>query len=346
MKILILSVNRNIKSVLDGDKKMIDKNEVIAHLSSCKGKKVLVIGDVMLDEYHWCAVTRISPESPVPVCRVERTSLVPGGAGNVAKNIATLESTPYLLGVIGKDSSGQKLFETLQDLKIVTEGLVQEKERSTILKSRIVAHQQHVVRVDREDSSPISIKIRNKLFANIKKYISTTDIILVSDYLKGTLPETFLQKIIKIANENNIKVVVDPKGVKYKKYKGAYVLTPNFHEFETVVKKQITTEKEILDEGLKLIKRLQLQALIITRSEKGMSIITKTGEKIDIPTKAKEVYDITGAGDTVISVLTISLATGWSIEKAAYLANYAAGIVVAKVGTSTTTLEEIKENII
>ncbi|MFC1770245.1 D-glycero-beta-D-manno-heptose-7-phosphate kinase [Candidatus Margulisiibacteriota bacterium] len=325
---------------------MIDKEELINHINECQGKKILVIGDIMLDEYHWCTVKRISPEAPVPVCKVRKTTLVPGGAGNVAKNISSLKNIAYLIGVIGNDSSGQKLLDVLAASAINTDYVVQEEDRATTLKSRIVAHQQHVVRVDREEVSNINRKTANKIYKNVIECLSQVDILLISDYLKGLLPAGFLQKIIKTAKENRVHVIIDPKGRDYKKYKGAYVLTPNLHEFETVIKKQDLNEKEILTEGLKLIKRLQLHALVLTRSEKGVSIITEAGKKIDVPTKAREVYDITGAGDTFISVLTISLAAGWSIEKASFLANYAAGIVVGKIGTSATTFEEIKESVL
>ncbi|MCP4049384.1 MAG: D-glycero-beta-D-manno-heptose-7-phosphate kinase [bacterium] len=324
---------------------MISKEELLADIFQCKNQKVLVVGDIMLDEYHWCDVGRISPEAPVPVCRVGDTTIVPGGAANVANNIKALGSIPYLAGVLGRDSSGDKLVRKLKESGIDTHCIIQDDEKPTILKSRIVAHQQHVVRVDREDSSPISRRLKNRLFEKIEKYLPEIDVILISDYLKGTLPDSFVKKIIAEADNRNIQVVVDPKGDHYMKYKGSFILTPNFHEFETVVKKRMLKEEGIITEGVRLIKKLKLERLLVTRSEKGMSIITKDGEKKDIPTKAKEVYDITGAGDTVISVLSIALAAGWTAEKAAYLANYAAGVVVGKIGTSTTTLEEIRKAI-
>jgi rfaE bifunctional protein kinase chain/domain len=324
---------------------MVSKKEIIASLDKCFDKKVLVIGDLMLDEYHWCSVNRISPEAPVPICRVNKTTLVPGGAGNVAKNIQALGCEAFLVGIIGMDSSGEKLMQVLLDANIKSDYLIKAKDRATILKSRVVAHHQHVVRVDREDSITIKRKNRNAIFNAISSCIDNSDIVLISDYLKGTLPDTLLQRIITLAKEKGLKVVIDPKGTDYKKYKGAFVLTPNFHEFETVVKKKIEKEEDVLNEGLKLIRKLNLEYLLVTRSEKGMSIISKQGDKIDISTKAKDVFDITGAGDTVIAVLSTCLAAGCSIEKAASIANYAAGVVVGKVGTSTTNIEEIKQYI-
>jgi rfaE bifunctional protein kinase chain/domain len=316
----------------------IDK-DLFKHLDA---KKILVVGDIMLDEYHWCKVSRISPEAPVPVCQVEKSTRVPGGAANVALNILTLGSTPILIGVVGKDSAADSLKKIFRKEKLSLEGLIPSPTKPTILKTRIVAHQQHIVRVDHEDASPIAGPTQKRLLEIIKAHINQTEAILLSDYQKGTLPKTLCQKIIKLAKEKNIKVIVDPKGDNYLKYKGATILTPNFKEFTTVIKKNPTTEKQIFDEGQKLIKKLQLEALLITRSEKGMSLI-KDGSKIDLPTQAKEVYDITGAGDTVISMLSIGLAANIDFDKAAYLANFAAGIVVAQIGTSSTSLKEIEE---
>ena len=318
------------------------KDKLISIVDKFKSKKVLVIGDIMLDEYHWCDVSRISPEAPVPVCSVNKTTLVPGGAGNVALNIETLGANVLLAGTIGNDSSGDKLITILNKHNINTEGLIRDDEKPTILKSRIIAHQQQMVRVDRENNDDITQSTRNKLFKFIESQITTLDAILISDYAKGTLPETFIQRIISLANTENKIVVIDPKGDNYTKYKGAFTLTPNFKEFTTVIKKSLTSEKDIADEAIKLVKRLNLNALLITRSEKGMSIISRDLEKIDIPTQAKEVYDITGAGDTVIATLTLALSSGTTMETAAQLANIAAGLVVAKVGTSTISPEELE----
>jgi D-glycero-beta-D-manno-heptose-7-phosphate kinase len=322
---------------------MLPKKDLIEALKKCHNKNVLVVGDLMLDEYHWCKVERISPEAPVPVCRVESTTLVPGGAANVVHNIKALDSMPFMQGVLGIDTSGDRLVEELHKMDISTKDILREKSKPTILKSRIVAHQQHVVRVDRECVKQVRMGIRNKMFNTIINHLDSMDALVISDYLKGTLPDRFTKRIIEAANKKNVKVIVDPKGDHYLKYKGAYVLTPNFHEFETISKKKITSEEQVLSEGLKLIKKLQLECLLVTRSEKGMTIITKNGQKLDIPTKAKEVYDITGAGDTVIGMLSIALAAGCSIEVAASLANYAAGVVVGKVGTSITNLQELED---
>ncbi|RAP39151.1 D-glycero-beta-D-manno-heptose-7-phosphate kinase [Candidatus Marinamargulisbacteria bacterium SCGC AAA071-K20] len=317
-------------------KKLLDKCDTL------KKQSILVIGDIMLDEYHWCEVKRISPEAPVPVCKVTKTTLVPGGASNVAFNIDHLQGRPILIGTVGQDSSGEKLISILNQTGIQISGIVQDFEKPTILKSRIIANQQHVARVDRENSSDVRLATRNKLFSKIEEEIKGIGSVLLSDYQKGTMTRSFLKRVIELAKKHKKTVIVDPKGDDYLKYKGATILTPNFSEFTTVIKKKVTKEKDIEIEGKRLIKKLQLKALLVTRSEKGMSLITEK-EKIDIPTMAKEVFDITGAGDTVIATLAQALAAKCTFEDAARIANYAASVVVGKLGTSTTTLEEIKK---
>ena len=303
-------------------------------------KTILVIGDIMLDEYHWCKVSRISPEAPVPVCQVTETTHVPGGASNVAHNIAELNCRPILFGVLGQDSSGEKLLKLLKKNKVDTFGVATDENKPTILKSRIIAHHQHVARVDRESTHAISRSLQNEIIKKLEKTIPNADAVLLSDYLKGTLSKNLIQKIITLAHTHNRIVIVDPKGTDYMKYKNATLLTPNFSEFKEIIKKEVSKEKEIEVEAKKLIKKLHLKALLITRSEKGMSLVTPN-EKIDIETQAKDVFDITGAGDTVIATLSAALAAQLNFEEAAILANYAASIVVGKVGTSTTTLSEL-----
>jgi rfaE bifunctional protein kinase chain/domain len=316
-----------------------DKNTLLNGLAQCTNRQIVVIGDLMLDEYHWCKVSRISPEAPVPICTVQSTTLVPGGAANVANNLQHLGANVRTLGVIGKDSSGDKLIAALHSQNVDTSGIIRSSSKPTILKSRIIASHQHVVRVDREDNAPIDKSIQKKLLSRLDAIISTTHAIIISDYLKGTLPDTLVQAVIQLARHHNIPVIIDPKGDSYKKYKGASILTPNFGEFIAAIGKTPKSENEILKEGLKLKEKLKLDALLVTRSEKGMSLIQK--DKWDIPTKAIDVYDITGAGDTVIAMLSLGLASQLSWETSAQLANYAAGVVVGKMGTSTITLDEV-----
>lgn len=300
---------------------------------------VLVIGDLMLDEYHWCQVNRISPEAPVPVCRVESTTLSPGGAGNVANNLRHLDVPVSLLGCVGKDSSGEKLLNCIDEKKINYDGVIQIN-KPTILKSRVVAHNQQVVRLDREGDGPVSVKDRNLLFKQYQEKLVHCSAVVISDYMKQTLTESFLRKLIDAAKKNNKLIVVDPKGHSFLKYKGASIITPNFKEFQSVVGENVDSENKIFEYGKRIIKKCSLDAIVLTRSEKGMSVITES-KKIDIKTEAKQVYDITGAGDTVVALLTIGLAYGYNLEKAARMATIAAGVVIGKPGTATVSWNDL-----
>ncbi|MGE4169414.1 MAG: D-glycero-beta-D-manno-heptose-7-phosphate kinase [Candidatus Margulisiibacteriota bacterium] len=324
---------------------MISSLELLDALATCKPESILIIGDIMLDEYHWCEVKRISPEAPVPICKVLKTTLVPGGAANVAANVVTLGNTPILVGVLGTDSTGEKLKKELGKAHIPTQSLVQTPERPTILKSRIIAHHQHVVRLDREDGGELPKTVQAEILKKVDGVLGQVKAIILSDYLKGTLSPGLIRAVITKARKQGIPVIVDPKGDDYSKYKGATILTPNFGEFETAIRKKTQNEDEICTEAVKLIKKLNLPALLITRSEKGMSLVLENGTKIDIPTQAKEVFDITGAGDTVIATFSVALAAGKSMEVAAAIANHAAGIVVGKMGTATATFDEIRHDI-
>ncbi len=303
---------------------------------------LLVIGDVMLDEYHWCEVSRISPEAPVPVCKVKTTTLVPGGAANVAHNIKALGATVFLIGTIGKDSSGEKLKSLLNEAHIETEGLIHTPEKPTVLKSRIIAHHQHVARVDRESTDPLSERTLAQIQEKVRLILPKVSCVLISDYEKGTLPESMLKFIIENAKTHNLPIIVDPKGDSYTKYKGATLLTPNFAEFTAISPLKLSSEEIIFSVAKNVIEALNLEALLVTRSEKGMSLITRSN-KLDIPTKAKEVFDITGAGDTVIATLATALSAGASLEKAASIANHAAGIVVGKMGTAPIHFSELEQ---
>ena len=321
---------------------MVTKQTLLDSLTSIQSKRVLIIGDIMLDEYHWCDVNRISPEAPVPICKVNNTTLLPGGAANVAANIISLSSEAHLIGVIGNDSSGEKLKNTLTKHHINTENVLIDPNRPTILKSRIVAHQQHIVRVDREDDGFISQSIQKDLLKKIESLLPTIDTVVLSDYLKGTLEKDFTQAVISMCNSQEKRVIIDPKGNNYSKYKNAYLIKPNFKEFLEMVKEPVETEADIKSFGTKKMDDLNLSSLLITRSEKGMTLFNEAKEK-DIPTKAKEVFDITGAGDTVTAMISIGLAANLPLEHCVTLANYAAGIVVGKVGSACTTLTDIQK---
>ena len=301
--------------------------------------KVLVLGDVMLDRYWFGATNRISPEAPVPVVRVQKNEERAGGAANVAMNIASLNVPVQLLGLTGQDEAGVALTALLQQQKIDC-NFVQLSTHPTITKLRILSRHQQLLRLDFEEGfqNVTSENLLQKLESAVKNYGA----LVLSDYGKGTLND--VQKMIQIARNANVPVLIDPKGTDFERYRGATLLTPNMSEFEAVVGK-CHSEQEIIDKGLKLISDINLTALLVTRSEKGMTLLRPNQPVFHLPTEAKEVFDVTGAGDTVISVLAIALADGRSFEEACYLSNVAAGIVVGKLGTSTVSTVELENAI-
>lgn len=312
-------------------------------LSSLPGRRVLVLGDLMVDEYIWGKVSRISPEAPVPVVEVGNQSFVLGGASNVANNIHALEGEALLVGVIGNDSNGERLKEELKKQGLSTEGLLVDDSRPTTLKTRVIAHNQQVVRIDREDKSPLSWEMEEKVLDYLSKKIKEIDALIISDYGKGVITPRVAEGIISLARENDKFIGVDPKGNDYSKYQKANLLTPNKKETETALNTQLDNMEKLLSGGEQLRKSLELDSLLVTRGEEGMSLFSQGKEAFHIPAVTSKVYDVTGAGDTVISTLILAVASGASLAQATLLSNYAAGVVVKKVGTSTVTREEIAE---
>ncbi|HDR1345322.1 TPA: bifunctional D-glycero-beta-D-manno-heptose-7-phosphate kinase/D-glycero-beta-D-manno-heptose 1-phosphate adenylyltransferase HldE, partial [Pasteurella multocida] len=300
---------------------------------------VLVLGDVMLDRYWFGATNRISPEAPVPVVRVQDNEERAGGAANVAMNIAALNVPVKLLGLTGRDETGLALESLLAKSRIECD-FVQLHTHPTITKLRILSRHQQLLRLDFEEDfqNVTSDALLQKLDSALQSYGA----LVLSDYSKGTLNQ--VQKMIQLARQANIPVLIDPKGTDFERYRGATLLTPNMFEFEAVVGK-CDSEEEIIEKGLKLIEQIDLSALLVTRSEKGMTLLRPNQPAFHLATEAKEVFDVTGAGDTVISVLATGLADGRSFEEACYLANVAAGIVVGKLGTSTVSTVELENAI-
>lgn len=301
--------------------------------------KVLVLGDVMLDRYWFGSTNRISPEAPVPVVKVQENEDRAGGAANVAMNIASLNVPVTLHGLIGNDDAGRALDKLLSAHRIQNHCVALDSH-PTITKLRILSRHQQLLRLDFEegfhnvDSEPLLAKLRQDLTA--------CGALILSDYGKGTLDS--VQQMIQLARAANVPVLIDPKGTDFERYRGATLLTPNMSEFEAVVG-HCATEAAIVEKGLKLIADFDLSALLVTRSEKGMTLLRPNAEPYHLPTQAREVYDVTGAGDTVISVLATAIADGRSLEEACYLANAAAGIVVGKLGTSTVSPSELENAI-
>lgn len=323
-----------------------NKQHFIDIINSFKGKEIIVIGDIMLDQFVKGSVSRISPEAPVPVVNVEEEDFIAGGAGNVAVNLAVLGAKPKILSVIGDDVKGSILKNYLADKGVDVKALVTDCNRPTTQKVRIIAERQQVVRVDRESKERVCPPVAKECMSNFKKAVKKAKGVVMSDYGKGMLSDHNIEEIINICRKENIPVCVDPKIDNFLKYKRITCMTPNTKEaWEGMGLPPKKDNESILDLGKKILKTLDAESILITRSAEGMSLFEK-GAKTKITTikaTAKEVFDVTGAGDTVISVLTLALACGASLADSAYIANKAAGIVVAKLGTATATAEEIKE---
>ena len=301
--------------------------------------KVLVLGDVMLDRYWFGGTNRISPEAPVPVVKVQEIEERAGGAANVAMNIAALNVPVALHGIIGQDDAGRAL-DTLLNNHHIQNHCVAVSTHPTITKLRILSRHQQLLRLDFEEG--FHNVDSTDLLAKLSQEITAYGALILSDYGKGTLES--VQQMIQIARQANVPVLIDPKGTDFERYRGATLLTPNMSEFEAVVG-HCQSEDEIVEKGLKMIADFDLSALLVTRSEKGMTLIRPNQTPFHLPTQAKEVYDVTGAGDTVISVLATAIADGRPYEEACYLANAAAGVVVGKLGTSTITPTELENTI-
>lgn len=303
----------------------------------------MILGDVMLDEYIWGNVSRISPEAPVPVVEVMDESVKLGGAANVALNVKTLGDIPLLVSIVGKDKNGDRLKELLSGAEISSHGIFVDETRRTTAKTRIIAHSQQVVRADRENTEELSSDLTLLMIDFIKKKIKEDKIsaLLISDYGKGVISLRLLSEIIDFARENNIFVSVDPKETHFMNYKRVSIITPNHSEAGFAFGKRIKDEKSLEEVGWGLLEKLEAEALLITRGEKGMSLFEKSKTLTNFPTVAKEVYDVTGAGDTVISALTSAHSAGANLKEAALISNHAAGIVVGEIGTAQVTKEEL-----
>lgn len=305
------------------------------------GKGILVIGDLMLDEYVWGRVNRISPEAPIPVVDVNKVTYTPGGACNVAVNVASLGGKAHLLGVIGNDANGEKLLREVGIRSVDASAVVVDSTRPTTLKSRIIAHNQQIVRADWESRNPLPEETISLLFSEVMRVLPAIDVVVISDYAKGVTVPTFVQNVVEQCRKLGIKVVVDPKGNDYSKYRGATVITPNALEAAQAAQLDITDDYSLGEAGDRLLKETTCDAVLITRGEKGMSVFEAKGRITHLPTFARQVYDVTGAGDTVIAALAMSLAADLDMPECANLANHAASVVVGKVGTATVSADEL-----
>lgn len=312
-------------------------------ISKFKRARVLVLGDLMLDEYIFGRVSRISPEAPVPVLEVESEKLILGGAANVAWNIRALGGQAYVIGVIGQDRARQLLIKEFQAKRLPIIGLVPERGRPTTVKTRIVAHRQQVIRVDREHSQDISPASEKRVSKMLWDQMPRCQALLIEDYNKGLVTSRVLHEALEAARYYRKIVTVDPKFNHFLEFKGVSLFKPNIHETERALGLSLRTEEEILTAGRLLLEKIEAQAVLITAGEKGMYLFQVAQSTKHIPTVAREVYDVSGAGDTVIATITLALASGASYETAAVLANHAAGVEVSKFGVAAVTPEELME---
>lgn len=307
--------------------------------------KVLVVGDVMIDRYWWGGVERISPEAPVPVVLLKNTSLIVGGAANVASNVAGLGAQPLLVGAIGDDEEGKLFPKLLGNSKINADFLVETKNRPTTVKTRIIAHSHQVARIDQETNENLSVADETKIWQKIAELIPKIDIIILSDYAKGVLTENLLSRLIKQAKQENKLVLVDPKGKNYLKYQDADILTPNRREVSEACGLDKIDDGSIEQAGKNLVVQLGLKALLVTQGEEGMLLLEKSGKTLHLKAMARDVYDVTGAGDTVIATLAVALCAKMNLASASQIANIAAGLVIEQVGTTAVKIKDLREAI-
>ncbi len=318
-------------------------NELTEYIGRFPETNILVIGDIILDEYIWGDVSRISPEAPVPVVAVKEETKMLGGAANVINNIYSLGGKSVLCGVIGEDETGRDVVEKLKSLGQTTNGIISEKDRRTSIKTRVVAHNQQVVRFDKESRKEIGPDSVKRILGFIREVMDSLDAVIVADYGKGVISGELLSEIRKLLKKSDIILSVDPKTENFRYYESIDLMTPNHHEAGAFCRVEIVNEETLIQAGTQIIQELNCGSVLITQGKDGMTLFEKGGDISHIPTVARQVFDVTGAGDTVISTLCLGLASGMGLKSAAVISNFAAGIVVGEVGTSTISSEELIE---
>jgi D-glycero-beta-D-manno-heptose-7-phosphate kinase len=318
-----------------------DPERLIAAVHAFRGKRILVLGDLMLDRFIWGAVSRISPEAPVPVVEIKTETACLGGAANVAVNVRSLGGCPVPFGVLGEDAEGKQVRAEFRSMGSPVRGLILDKERSTSVKTRVIAHHQQICRTDRESKNPISTLTQKKIATSFRAALPAAEAVVVSDYAKGLVTASLLREVLPLARNAGKIVCIDPKVKDLAVYRPATVITPNTLEAESASGILISSHRDLVRAGRKILAQTRAEHLLITRGEAGMALFDGKAPVIQIPTVAREVFDVTGAGDTVISTLALGLAAGLSILEAAVLSNIAAGIVVGKIGTASATPDEL-----
>jgi D-glycero-beta-D-manno-heptose-7-phosphate kinase len=325
---------------------LISQNRLDSLCSAFSRKRIAVIGDLMLDRYCWGKVARISPEAPVPVLEMDSEATRLGGAANVAHNIASLGGIPLMIGIVGQDDSGALLREIAKEAGFSTEGILDDPSRPTTSKTRVIAHNQHVIRVDRESKSDVDESIIASILETLEDQISSLDAIIMEDYNKGVIVKPLINKVINLARKHDVMITVDPKFNNFFEYRGVTVFKPNRKEAEEALGIRLKSDAEVNAAGRELLKRLDSDNVLLTLGEEGMSLFSRSGEILKVPTKARTVSDVSGAGDTVISTLTMALAGGATMLEAATLANYAGGVVCEEVGIVPISIPELRNVIL
>lgn len=320
---------------------MIENNSLFHDLRALRNARVLCIGDVMLDRFVYGGVDRISPEAPIPVLLVKHEKHMLGGAGNVVANIAALGAQATLLAVVGDDVQGREVQALLEKLGVAAH-LEQEQGRATIVKSRFVSAGQQILRVDREKTAEIAEQTQERVVLRAQALMDGCGAVVLSDYKKGMLTDALVRRIIDMAQKKNVPVIVDPKGQDFARYRGAFVVTPNRKELEAATGMTADTDDAVRAASMKIMMDCGISSVLATRSQDGMSLLTQDAEPVHIPANVREVFDVSGAGDTVIATFSSAVAAGVTLRGAALLANVAAGIVVGKSGTATALPEEIE----
>jgi len=323
--------------------KLPSKKTLLSLINKFPQASIMVIGDVMVDHFIWGNVNRISPEAPVPVVNVTAESLLLGGAANVVHNIHTLGGKVYASGVVGNDEMGRKIIHEFRSLNINPEGIIIVDKRPTTVKTRIIAHNQQVVRFDREKTAPLNSDTKQRIIHYLKKCLSKINLIIISDYGKSVISRELVGEILNLSKSK--PVIVDPNVENIEFYNGVSMITPNQKEASEALGVKISSDEDASKAAALLREKIGCESVLITRGEHGMTLLENNGSFTHIPTLATEVYDVTGAGDTVISALSLALSTGASLNVSALIANYAAGIVIKKVGTAFVDKEELEKAI-
>ncbi len=311
-------------------------------INQFKTIKAMVIGDLMIDEYLWGRVDRISPEAPVPVVSVEKENYTLGGAGNVIHNLVAMGAGVIAVGTAGTGTAGKMIFEKLDAIGIKTDGIISEPDRPTTRKTRVIASNQQVLRIDKEIKKNINDDTLKELVNIIETKIKDVNLIILSDYDKGLITKTLVRKTVSLAKEYNIMILADPKSLNFSKYKNVSILTPNKKEASLAANTDINSKIDLFTAGQIIMDQVKLERLLITCGKDGMILFEVGKNPHTIASKARQVFDVSGAGDTVISLLGLGLAIGLDFKESAMLANAAAGIVVGKLGTATASIDELK----